>query len=175
MKLETKRLELLELAQDDFEAIHQMNQFPEVARYNTIGIPKNISETSTRLEQVLRDKNALSWSIRSIENHEFIGQIGMNLSATRYKKGEVYFSLHPKFWSKGLASEAAAAVLKFGFETLNLHRVEAGVAIENTQSIALLERLGMTREGLCRKILPLATGWMDNYMYAILEEDQRDY
>jgi RimJ/RimL family protein N-acetyltransferase len=63
--------------------------------------------------------------------------------------------------------------LKFGFESLHLHRIEAGTATENINSIRVLEKIGMTREGRRRKILPIRGEWYDNYHYAILEDDPR--
>ena len=51
-----------------------------------------------------------------------------------------------------------------------LHRIEA-VAVTNTASIRVLEKAGMVREGRHRKILPLASGWTDNYSYAVLDEN----
>ena len=58
---------------------------------------------------------------------------------------------------------------------LSLHKVEAGVACENERSIHVLEKSGMIREGLRRKILPIRGEWKDNYHYAIVEDDPRDY
>jgi len=175
MKLSTPRIILQPLHPNDYGDIHTMNSFSEVARYNTIGIPKDISETSTRLDVVLSKESALVWVIRAQETNDFIGEIGMNLSSEKYRKGEIYYSLHPDVWGRGYAMEAVKVVINYGFSHLSLHRIEAGVATENARSIALLERVGMTREGLCRKILPLQSGWMDNYMYAMLQEDPRDY
>jgi ribosomal-protein-alanine N-acetyltransferase len=56
-----------------------------------------------------------------------------------------------------------------------LHKVEAGVATENIRSINVLEKSGMIQEGLRRKILPIRGAWIDNYHYAIVEDDPRDY
>jgi [ribosomal protein S5]-alanine N-acetyltransferase len=56
-------------------------------------------------------------------------------------------------------------------QSLRLHRIEAGCAVENIPSIKVLEKAGMTREGLKRKKLPIRGEWKDNYFYAILEED----
>ena len=95
----------------------------------------------------------------------------MWLTTAKYNKGEIHYSLIPRFWNKGYATEAVLAILKYSFETLNLHRIEAGLATQNLNSIKLLEKVGMTQEGMHRKILPIRGGWVDNYSYAILEED----
>jgi [ribosomal protein S5]-alanine N-acetyltransferase len=62
-------------------------------------------------------------------------------------------------------------LLDFSFNILKLHRIEAGCAVENTASIKVLEKAGMTREGMKRKKLPIRGDWKDNYFYAISEED----
>ena len=59
------------------------------------------------------------------------------------------------------------------FEDLKLHRVQAGAATENIGSHKVMEKAGMMREGLKRKVLPIRGDWYDNYMYAILEDDPR--
>jgi len=61
----------------------------------------------------------------------------------------------PEQWNQGYGTETARALIKFGFEKLSLHKIEAGVATENIRSINVLEKAGMIREGLRRKILPI--------------------
>jgi ribosomal-protein-alanine N-acetyltransferase len=75
------------------------------------------------------------------------------------------------YWGKGYITEAASMVLDFGFRKLLLHRIEAGVAIDNVASIKVLEKIGMHNEGIRRKILPIRGEWKDNFHYALLEED----
>ena len=95
------------------------------------------------------------------------------MGSVKYKSAEVWFKIHPDYWSKGFGTEALNAIIDFGFKELNLHRIEAGCAVENTGSVKLLEKVGMTREGGKRKALPLKTGWADNYEYAILQSEYR--
>jgi ribosomal-protein-alanine N-acetyltransferase len=64
-------------------------------------------------------------------------------------------------------------VIRFGFDNLNLHRIEAGCAVNNIGSIKVLEKAGMVREGKGRQVLPLKTSWSDNFLYSILETDKR--
>lgn len=66
-------------------------------------------------------------------------------------------------------------MIRTGFDKFHLHKVEAGVATENIKSVRILEKCGMTREGLRRKILPIRGEWIDNYHYAIVEDDPRQY
>jgi ribosomal-protein-alanine N-acetyltransferase len=177
MQLDTERLILREVNWNDLDDIHSLHSHPEVDKYNTIGIPANIKETEQLLAPIINDKQAQSrkrygWVIVEKSSDIFVGFIGLNLSADRFRMGEIYFKLMPVSWGKGYATEAAKAVVRFGFEQLQLHRIEAGVATENRASIRVLEKLGMTQEGKRRKILPIRGQWKDNYHYALLEDDE---
>ncbi len=174
MNLQTTRLLLTEITEGDIADIHEMNSFEAVARHNTIGIPNDIAQTKKQLQRIIEDRaNAkrtrYGWAIRMRKTNEFVGEIGMTLAAERFKMGEIYYSLHPEKWKQGYATEAVQAVLASAFDTLKMHRIEAGVDTENTNSIRLLERVGMQREGCRRKILPINGMWKDSYLYAILE------
>jgi ribosomal-protein-alanine N-acetyltransferase len=85
----------------------------------------------------------------------------------------VWYTVHPKHWGKGIATEALNLMLDLGFDHLKLHRIQAGCAVGNLGSIKVLEKVGMIKEGRGRQILPLSTGWSDNYEYSILESDPR--
>lgn len=176
MNIETERLILRELIWKDVPDIHQMNSLEAVAKYNTIGIPKIEMQTASMFKPVIEDvsknpRKIYGWTIRQQNSNEFMGEIGMNIGPKRFKIAEIHYSLLPIFWGNGYATEAVRAILDFGFNTLKLHRIEAGVATENEKSLQLLERVGMTQEGRRRKILPINKEWKDNYHYAILEED----
>lgn len=180
MELETKRLELKEVTESDTEQIHRLHSSAEVDEYNTLGIPKNMGVTeklvsSMIVAQKVEERKSYDWLIIRKDSGEFIGMAGMSLSADKYKLGEIYYKFFPSHWGHGFATEVAKALVKAGFNDFNLHKVEAGVATENIRSIRVLEKLGMTREGLRRKILPIRAEWKDNYHYAIVEDDPRDY
>jgi len=180
VNLETERLWLREFKWKDVTLVHQLHRCPEVAAFNTLGIPSELTQTRDVMKTAIEDqeearRTKYAWAILHFETQEFLGEAGMSISAERYKKAEIHFSLMPQHWRKGYATELVKGLISFGFEGLNLHRIEAGVAVENERSIHVLEKVGMKREGIGRKILPLSTGWMDNYSYAILEEDPREY
>ena len=111
------------------------------------------------------------FKIELATTNEFIGLLGLTPSEPKFSSAEVWYKLLPCFWNQGYATEALKRIVSFGFDELQLHRIEAGCAIDNTASIQVLEKVGMIREGRKRKILPLKTGWSDNFHYAILAED----
>jgi [ribosomal protein S5]-alanine N-acetyltransferase len=180
MDIESNRLVLQEITWDDLENIHRLQSFPEVDEFNTVGIPKNIEETKEKIRPVIEaqsesPRKSYSWKIVLKESGEFIGLAGMHLSCDKYRLGEIYYKFMPHYWGMGYGTEVSKTLIKSGFEDFHLHKVEAGVATENLKSIKVLEKSGMTREGLRRKILPIRGQWIDNYHYAIVEDDTRDY
>ncbi|SHJ54485.1 Protein N-acetyltransferase, RimJ/RimL family [Tangfeifania diversioriginum] len=176
MKIQTDRLTLHEISWNDLEKIHQLHLVPEVDEFNTLGIPENLDETRNNIQGYIDNQNEtprsrFCWKAILKETNDFIGIAGMTLSNDRFKMGEFYYKLFPKFWGNGFATEMAKALIKFGFEECKLHRIEAGVATQNLVSIRVLEKAGLTREGTRRKILPIRGEWVDNFHYAILEGD----
>jgi ribosomal-protein-alanine N-acetyltransferase len=74
---------------------------------------------------------------------------------------------------QGYMSEGLALVLRVGFGTLRLHRIEVNVQPANTRSISLVRRGGFTREGYSRRYVKIAGRWRDHERWALLAEDWR--
>lgn len=175
MEITTDTLSIRFIESSDLNAIHTLHALPQTDQYNALGIPKNIAETKRTIQPWIlknrtKDLTQYTFKIESKINREFIGLFGLTLGRKKYKDAMVWYKIHPNFWGKGYATAATKAVIHFGFQTLKLHRIEAGCAIENIGSIKVLEKSGMQREGLKRKNLPLTTGWSDSYIYAILKD-----
>ncbi len=168
-------IELVEIS--DIKAIHNLHSRPEVDKFNTLGIPKNIKETELItmpwiLENEKQEPKVFTFSIKRKVDLNFLGLIALKLGNSKYKSAEAWYKLHPDYWGNGFATEALQEIIRFGFDTLKLHRIEAGCAIKNNASINVLKKAGMIREGRKRKVLPLKTGWADNFEYAILQTDK---
>jgi len=175
-QLETKQLCLRPVSQEDLAYIHDLHLLEESDRYNTLGIPKDLNETRTVLRGYLEgnygaNRSFYTYSILLKETEEFVGLISLNLGKSHYRNADVWYKIHPESWGKGYATEALHAVLSLGFDTLGLHRIEAGSAVGNIGSLRVMEKVGMKREGIKRKNLPLKDGWSDNHEYAILDEE----
>ena len=176
INFKTERLNLRFISEKDIENIHKLHSLPETDEFNTLGIPNSITETKVIVEKWIYESNLdnrenYTFAVELNEEKEFIGLIGINLGKEKYKNAEVWFKFDCAYWNKGFATESLKKVLAFGFGTLKLHRIEAGCAIENIGSINVLEKVGMLREAHTRKLLPLKSGWSDNYGYAILSTD----
>jgi len=180
LNFSTERLQAIEITLDDLEDIHRLESIPEVDEFNTLGIPGKISDTEKMILQVIegrskKPRDSYTWKVVLKETNQFIGLAGFSLSNDKFRLGEIYYKLHPDNWGKGYATELSKQMVILGFSKFNLHKVEAGVATGNVRSIRVLEKIGMTREGLRRKILPIRGEWKDNYHYAIVEDDPWDY
>jgi [ribosomal protein S5]-alanine N-acetyltransferase len=172
--LKSERLHLKPIEISDLEAIHHLHSLPETDEFNTLGIPENIEQTRVIVENWISEnqkENNQVFTFSIVFQSQFIGLIALNLGKEKYKNAEVWYKLHPDFWNKGFATEALKRIINFGFNTLKLHRIVAGCAVENIGSIRVLEKVGMTLEGRKRQNLPLKTGWSDNFEFAILETD----
>jgi len=175
-KLTTNRLHLKIITPDDLDDIHHLHSLPETDQYNTLGIPENKAATEAIVQQWLSQQQVepdrhFNWRISDGRSRNFVGLIALHLGEGRFRLGEVWYKLLPQYWGQGLATEALKEVLRFCFEELYLHRIEAGCATENIASARVLEKVGMQREGSKRKVLPIRGNWVDNYEYAILEDE----
>jgi len=176
MKIITKRTNIKLIELSDLDSIHKLHSLPVTDAYNTLGIPKNIEETKSIIAPWITENKRdniknYTFAIKSNINNDFIGLFGLKLGHEKYKRGEVWYKIHSNHWNKGIATEVLSRMIEYMFDELNLHRIQAGCAVANTASIKVLEKTGFIREGRGRQILPLKSGWSDNYEYAILETD----
>ena len=163
---------------EDLNDIHELHLKPETDEFNTLGIPEDLKETKHVIVPWINNHSdtvitKYTMAIEQNNDGAFVGLIALWLGNPKYKKGEVWYKLDSTYRGLGYATEVLSCLLDFGFEKLGLHRIEAGCAVNNFASIKVLEKVGMIREGSKRKVLPLKSGWADNFEYAILETDRR--
>ena len=176
MQLQTNRLSFRQLSPDDLYNIHELHSLPETDRFNTLGVPETIEVTEKVIndwlvEQHTKPRTSYIFCLYLTDTKQFIGLIAINIGKPKYQTAEVWFKIHVTHWNKGYTTEALTKLIEFGFKELGLHRIEAGCAVENIASGKVLEKVGMTKEGMKRKKLPIRGEWKDNYFYAILEEE----
>jgi RimJ/RimL family protein N-acetyltransferase len=173
--IETERLLLRPFRAEDLDAFCAIHADPEVVRYLYFDPPTReaariMLEKRARQAEILRagDKLMLALELRG---GMVIGDVFLTWLSETHKQGEIGFVLHAQHQGKGLAREAAEAMLRLGFEALGLHRIEAHLDARNAASAKLLERLGMRREGTIVENEFVKGEWTDELLYAVLARE----
>ena len=118
---------------------------------------------------LMQEKREYSFGIFSHERDVLIGSISLySLKRMPFSSGLIGYSVDQKQIGKGIASEAVRLVKQFGFNDVQLNRIEAYVSPRNFGSIKVLENNKFVREGLLRKLLFINGKWEDHYMYSAL-------
>jgi [ribosomal protein S5]-alanine N-acetyltransferase len=94
---------------------------------------------------------SFSFAITRREDGAFVGVIGLRGIHPDHKRAEMNYWVGKPFWGQGVATEAARAVLRFGFEDLGLNKISAAYMTRNPASRKVMEKMGMTYEGTQRQ------------------------
>jgi ribosomal-protein-alanine N-acetyltransferase len=107
-----------------------------------------------------------SMSLRDDPDGDLIGNIAIaNIVRGALHTGIIGYAIDHRYEGQGLMSEAAREVIRFGFEDLNLHRIEAGYMPTNDRSAQVLKRLGFEPYGYARDYLRVGErGWEDHVL-----------
>ena len=148
--IHTERLLLRPVRVDDVDAMMEFATDPEWGRYQQV----------PRLYRREHAKEFLGYFARADWTRDFCwaiefdgtysGAVSMHVYES-HKTASIGFDLDPRLWGRGLATEAARAVVDRAFDTLRLRKVWATADAPNVASIRVLEKLGMRREGLQRE------------------------
>ncbi len=177
VRLSTARLVLREYVEDDVAAVHAYAGDPEMTRYMAWG-PNTERDTREFIREASAARAAAPRLIYDLavtlrDGGRLMGGCGLRISEPRHRGGFIGYILHRDAWGRGYASEAAGALVDFGFGTLGLHRIYAVCDPANAASARVLEKLGMRREGLLREHRWEKGRWVDELLYALLEREWR--
>jgi [ribosomal protein S5]-alanine N-acetyltransferase len=174
-QLETKRLVLRELRPDDAEAIFHIFGDEEVMRYRDVLAFTCLEEAQQFLERMRSRREQgeeMHWGITLKEEDHIVGSCGYSWHLGR-QFGAIGYDLARFYWKQGIMTEAIGALLRFGFEVRNLHRIEAKVRLGNAASIRLLQKLGFQEEGMLRESLFLNNHFFDVKIFSLLKSEYR--
>ncbi|MFK3938123.1 GNAT family N-acetyltransferase [Alkalihalobacillus sp. NPDC078783] len=173
--LQSPRLLLREFSYSDWKSIHDYAKRPEASRYQ-VWEPQ--SETDSQLFLVERVNTSLqeprsqfAFAIINRKTSTLIGSVELTIRDANHHSAELSYIIHPDYWGRGYATEAASLMLTFGFSQLNLHRIYAKCDPRNKGSERVMQKMGMVWEGRLREDLLIAEGWRDSLLYSILARD----
>ena len=148
--LETKRLLLRHQVIDDLDDLWALYCDPEITRYIP-DAPRTREEAKEELEWHMHGHPKFPelglWATIHKETGRFIGRCGLlPWTIDRQQEVEVAYTIAQEFWGQGLGTEAARAILNYGFEKLNLSRLICLIDLENVASRKVAEKIGMSFE-----------------------------
>lgn len=172
--LMTQRLTLRAYTPDDALVLHRLINDPAIASTAlNIPHPYELAMAETFIAQQARQREAgesLSLGIFLSRGLIFIGGAGLDLTP-RHAAAELGYWIGRPYWGQGYCTEAGRALLRYAFDTLGLHRVEAWHFSRNPASGRVMQKLGMRHEGHCRQRLRKLNQFEDVELYAILATD----
>ncbi|CAN5624532.1 GNAT family protein [soil metagenome] len=173
MQIETERLILREFREDDCRAMSAYWENPLYQRYNPEvddagAVARHLCRTFIATQS---DEPRRKWQLAVTlkDSGDLIGNCGIRVNAPEHCEANIGYELNPDDWGQGFATEAATAIIRFGFEDLGLHRIWAECNAENAGSIRVLTKLGMQREARFREHQWFRNRWWDTEIYAILD------
>ena len=168
--IETERLRLLTLRESDIAELVPLIGDHRVAA-TTLRIPHPFAEEDAREYLNSPTKaNELRLGIRLRASGEFIGGIGLH-PCQEHKRAELGYWIGVRYWGQGYATEAARAVVKYGFEKAQLNRIFAAHFKHNPASGKVLQKIGMKYEGCMRQNILKWGDFVDVELYSILRPE----
>ncbi len=173
-ELETERLILRRITEND---LHDMNEYggcKEVSQFVSWETHQSLEDTKTFLDLVLQgyaQGESYFWGLILKENNKLIGTINYVTWNQKHRVGEIGYVLSNTYWRRGLMTEAATEVIRFGFREGGLVRIQAKCFLENTGSEGVMKKCGMTYEGTLRQAMYAKGKQHDLKLYAIIKND----
>ncbi len=171
--LETERLVLRQLRYEDGPDI-QGYFTAELARFYDWW-PRTIAEGRGFVrffKTGYEEEQSIRWGITLKPHDKVIGTCGFS-DFDHFSRAELGYELSTEHWHKGIMSEALKALIPFGFNEIEMHRIQASVFPENTASIHLLEKFGFQKEGILRQYTYIKHRdmWEDCLVMALLKSE----
>jgi ribosomal-protein-alanine N-acetyltransferase len=176
-QIETARLILRRICRTDAEDMFAYASLPCVTRYLTWQEHPDILHTKRYLAYLQTRYHAgefYDWALVEKKQNKMIGTCGFTRFDTDNNFAEIGYVINPAYRGNGYACEALERVLKFGFEVLELNRIEAKYIVGNDASRRVMEKCGMKFEGVARQSMLIKGKYRDIGKYAILKSEFAD-
>ncbi|MBE6687361.1 MAG: GNAT family N-acetyltransferase [Ruminococcaceae bacterium] len=173
-RIETERLILRRMKVSDAGDMYEYACLPEVTKYLLWAPHEDLQYTKEYLKQVeaaYKRDEFHDFGIILKSNNKFIGTCGFADIDKANFKGEVGYVLNPEYWGMGIAAEAVNAVLALGFDRMGLNRIEARYMLGNERSRRVMEKCGMSFEGVLRQSIFVKERFCDIGLCSILARD----
>ena len=171
MFLKTNRLFLREFVLEDWTAVHAYHSDPLYQRYYH-WMERSEADVREFVQVFLdwqkqRPRTKFQLAIIHQADARLIGNCGIRINDPERREANIGYELDSRYWNRGYATEAAHAILQFGFTELNMQRIWAKCVADNVGSVRVLEKLGMRLEARELKKEFIKNVWRDHLIFAI--------
>jgi ribosomal-protein-alanine N-acetyltransferase len=173
-RIDGGRVRLRPLVEEDVPALFEIFSDPEVMRFWSSPPLDDIAAAHALLADIHRHfeaKTLFQWGVVRLDDDRVIGTTTIFQIDHDHRRAEIGFALGRAHWGQGYASDAVTALIRFAFDTLDLHRIEADADPRNAASIGVLIKQGFQREGLLRERYFLNGEPQDAEYYGLLRKD----
>lgn len=161
----TERLLLREITPEDVPALFGVFGDPIVCRYRLS--PALQADIARRFQE----REMFQWGIAGRAEGTLVGTCTLHALSEEHRRAELGYTLARAAWGRGYVAEALPKLIRFAFETLELHRLEANVDPRNERSIRVLEREGFEREGHLRERYHVQGEVQDALLFGLLHRE----
>ena len=169
--LQTVRLLLRPFALSDAADVQRLAGAWEVADM-TLNMPHPYEDGMaeqwiTGSLRLLASGEAIRYAVTLRDSGELIGGVGLVITPG-HRRAEIAYWLGVSYWNQGYMTEAAGALVRYGFTEMGLHKVTASHFARNPASGRVMQKLDMTQEGLLRQDAHKGDGFEDMVLYGLL-------
>lgn len=147
--IKTERLLLRQFIASDLENVYKGLSDPEIIKYYGVSY-KTLEDTKAQMQffvDLEKEGKGIWWAVCSLDNKTFYGAGGLNSLNKVHKKAEIGFWLLTEFWGHGIMTEVMPIICNYGFDNLELHRIEGLVETDNLNCKKAMKKLDFNLEG----------------------------
>jgi ribosomal-protein-alanine N-acetyltransferase len=147
--IKTERLLLRQFVDNDLKNVFKGLSHPDIIKYYGVSFQtlEATKEQMTFFADLEKNETGIWWAVCSADNKTFYGAGGLNSLNREHKKAEIGFWLISEFWGNGIMKEAMPLICNYGFDNLELHRIEGFVESENKNCKNAMAKLDFQYEG----------------------------
>ena len=175
VELAGSRCALREWRDDDAEALHALTNDPRLTEWMLDEKPPSLDDIRAAVPAWRREADGeprLHYRLAVVMADRLMGLGTLTVESPAHRRGEIGYVLHPDDWGRGLGTEVARLLVRLGFGSVGLHRIEATTRPDHTASRRVLEKAGLRPEGVSREHLLVRGRWWDSVRYAALHPDR---
>lgn len=168
--LRTARLLLRPFEITDADAVWAYASDPDVARFRPLPDPYTRNDALGFVKRQIQTDWSTNAEFAIVYGHRVVGGLSLHVSPED-DRAELGYLLGKRWWGQGLATEAARAAVDWGFQRFNLHKVYARAHVDNRRSWRVMEKLGMSREGVLRGHWRMRDQHVDLVYFGVLRDE----